>query len=88
MTHHHHQVRQGIRAETLLADGEGYEGKHSEDLPGLRNITKLDNVIEVPGSYHDVIGVIANNLVKGWGKTKVVGDVIQGSGAGSTYFFG
>ena len=55
-THHHFPVRQGGRAETALADGEGYEGKHIKGLPGPQNTIELGNVIEVPGSYHYVIG--------------------------------
>ena len=55
-TYHHRPVRQGGRAETSSADGGGYKGEHGEDLPGLQNITKLGNFVEVPGSYHDSIG--------------------------------
>ena len=55
-THHHRPVRQGFRAETSSADGGGYEVKHGKDYPDLCNITKLGNVVEVPGSYHDSIG--------------------------------
>ena len=71
----------------LLADGGGYDGEHGEDIPGLHNITKLGNVIEVPGSYHDGIGVIVDNLAKGGCKPKGVGYFLQGGGAGSTYFW-
>ena len=39
-----------------LADGGGYEGKHSEGLLGPQNITKIGNVIEVPKLYHYIIG--------------------------------
>ena len=65
----------------------GYEGKHGEELPGPRNITKLSNSIEVPGSYNDIIGVIVKNLVKVGGKPKGVRDVLKGGGVGSTYFW-
>ena len=40
----------------VTADGGGYEGKNDECLLGPRNITELGNVIELPGSYHYVIG--------------------------------
>ena len=30
--------------------------------------------------------MVVNNIGKGWGKHKGVGDVFQGSGAGGTYF--
>ena len=52
MTRHHLLLRQGVRLETVSADGGGYEGEHSEGLRGLRNITEIGNVIEVTGSYH------------------------------------
>ena len=55
-THHHRPVCQGGRAETESADGGGYEVNHGKSLPGPRNITELGNAVEVPGSYHYVIG--------------------------------
>ena len=85
-THHHFSVRQGGRAETASSDGGGHEGKHGKDLPGLHNITKLGNVLEVPGSYDDSMGVVVDNIMKVGGKPKDVRDVLQGGGAGSTYF--
>ena len=39
-----------------LADGGGYEGKHSEGLLGSQIITKIGNVIEVPKLYNYIIG--------------------------------
>ena len=33
------------------------------------------------------MGAVINNLEKGGGKTKGVGDLLQGGGAGSTYFW-
>ena len=47
---------EGGRAETASADGGGYEVNHGKCLPVPQNITELGNVIEVPGSYHYVIG--------------------------------
>ena len=57
-------MRQGGRAETESADGGGYEGKHGKVLPGTHNITELGNIIEVPGSYHYVIGLCLDEV--GW----------------------
>ena len=62
------------------------KGEHGKDLPGLHNITKLGNVLEVPGSYDDSMGVVVDNIMKVGGKPKDVRDVLQGGGAGSTYF--
>ena len=86
MTHLHHPVHQGRRAETLLADGGGYEGENGEELLGVCNITKLSNVIEVHGSYHDGNSVVVIIIVKGGGNPKGVRDVLRCGGTGSTYF--
>ena len=42
---------------------------------------------EFVGKCEEDMGAVVNNLENGGGKTKGVGDVIQGGGAGSNYFW-